>query len=122
MNFGKIFILTMVMVFLTKPFVPIFFYVANVDYIKEYFCINKDKPMLHCGGTCFLAKKIAEAKKKEQSDRQVVDTTMLQVDWIYSFQLQFNGPIVAQLTETDYISTPYHNIYLANPFRPPKTA
>lgn len=122
MNLGRIFILTMTVVFLMKPFVPMFFYLANVDYIKEYFCVNKDKPMLHCDGTCFLAKKMAEAKKKEQSDRLPVDQAMVQIDWIQTVKLNFLNPVVQACTRIAYIPVYYHKIYLGNPFRPPQAA
>lgn len=120
MNLGRIFIMTMTMVFLMKPFVPTLFYLANVDYIKEYFCVNKDKPMLHCDGTCFLAKKIAESKKKEQSDRLPVDNAMVQVDWIKEIQHCFLSPIIQKFSKVAYIPVYYHKIYLGNPFRPPQ--
>jgi hypothetical protein len=105
-----------------KPFVPTLFYLANVDYIKEYFCVNKDKPMLHCDGTCFLAKKIAESKKKEQSNRLPVDNVMVQVDWITGIQHCFLSPIIQKSTKVAYIPVYYHKIYLRNPFRPPQFA
>lgn len=38
----------------------------NRPYIAEYFCVNKDKPLLHCDGKCYLAKKLKEAEEKEK--------------------------------------------------------
>jgi len=122
MKFGRIFMMTMAMVVLMKPFVPIFFYLANVEYITAYFCENKDKPMLHCNGTCYLAKKIAESKKKEQSNRPVdnTDHSMVQVDWMPNFKLRFFSPTVQQSIIADYTSSAYHKIHLGSPFRPPQ--
>lgn len=43
----------------------------NQTYIAEYFCVNKDKPMLHCDGKCYLARKLKEAEEKEKkSDKE----------------------------------------------------
>lgn len=47
----------------------------NQDYIAKNLCVNRDKPMMHCNGKCFLAKKLKEdgksqspASKSEKSD------------------------------------------------------
>lgn len=42
----------------------------NQPYITEYFCINKDKPMLHCDGKCYLARKLKEAEEKEKKSEK----------------------------------------------------
>src|SRR5690606_923264 len=42
----------------------------NQQYIIEYFCVNKDKPMLHCDGKCYLAKKLKEAEEKEKKSEK----------------------------------------------------
>jgi hypothetical protein len=43
----------------------------NRPYIAEYFCVNKDKPLLHCDGKCYLARKLKEAEEKEkQSEKE----------------------------------------------------
>jgi hypothetical protein len=36
------------------------------DYIVANLCENRNRPMLNCNGKCYLAKKIAEAKKQEE--------------------------------------------------------
>jgi len=35
------------------------------DYIIANLCVNRDKPMMHCDGKCYLAKRIADAKEKD---------------------------------------------------------
>ena len=35
------------------------FYV-NQSYIAKNFCVNKDKPMMHCNGKCYLSKKLKQ--------------------------------------------------------------
>ncbi|MFN8355188.1 MAG: hypothetical protein U0Y10_12110 [Spirosomataceae bacterium] len=41
-------------------------YQLRKDYIKNYLCVNRDKPQLHCDGKCYLAKRIAAAQEQEQ--------------------------------------------------------
>ena len=40
------------------------------DYIVANLCENRDRPMLNCNGKCYLAKKIAEAKKQEEKQAE----------------------------------------------------
>jgi hypothetical protein len=39
----------------------------NQSYIAETLCVNRDKPMMHCNGKCYLSKKITDQQKKEHS-------------------------------------------------------
>lgn len=34
------------------------YYGLNINYIIEKYCVNKDKPELHCNGKCHLAKQL----------------------------------------------------------------
>jgi hypothetical protein len=43
-----------------RPTFPLFNYVINYDYIAEVLCINKEKEILQCNGTCQLTKEILE--------------------------------------------------------------
>jgi len=45
---------------LTKPLWPVMDYVVNYDYIVNVLCENKDKPEMHCNGTCHLTKELAK--------------------------------------------------------------
>ena len=40
------------------------------DYIIVNLCENRDRPQLNCNGKCYLAKKIAEAKKQEEKQAE----------------------------------------------------
>ena len=39
----------------------------NRQYISENFCENKDKPVMHCEGRCFLNKELQKQNSKEKS-------------------------------------------------------
>jgi hypothetical protein len=41
-------------------------YWVNKSYISNTLCENRDKPMLHCNGKCYLARQLKEQAKKEQ--------------------------------------------------------
>jgi hypothetical protein len=42
------------------------YYQVNKSYIAKELCINKNRPMLHCDGKCFLAKKLKAEEKKNK--------------------------------------------------------
>lgn len=53
---------------MVRPVMPVFEYLVKKDYIAEFLCINKDKPMLNCDGQCFLSEMIkAEQEEKKQN-------------------------------------------------------
>jgi len=39
----------------------------NQSYIAAKLCENRDKPMMHCKGKCYLKKKLKQAEEKEKS-------------------------------------------------------
>jgi hypothetical protein len=42
-------------------------YELNKEYITKHFCVNRNKPMMHCNGKCHLNKELKSEQKKEQS-------------------------------------------------------
>lgn len=40
-------------------------YQVHKERITELFCVNKDKPALHCNGKCHLAKQLRKASDSE---------------------------------------------------------
>lgn len=60
-------ILTVALVMLVKPLLPVAEYIMNYDYIVNVLCENKDRPQMHCDGKCYLAEQLA--KESEKSDK-----------------------------------------------------
>lgn len=52
---------------------PIIFfsYEFNKAYIIENYCINKNRPQLHCDGKCYLAQKLKTAQEKEENQSKM---------------------------------------------------
>lgn len=38
----------------------------NKKEITEKYCINKDKPQMHCCGKCYLKKKLAQQEEEQK--------------------------------------------------------
>ena len=53
-----------------KPVFPVLEYVVDYKYISEVLCINKDKPMMHCNGKCYLMKSLADTAKQETDQKK----------------------------------------------------
>ena len=51
---------------LLKPVMPVIEYVFNYEYITAELCENKDKPLMHCNGKCYLMKELAKAAENEK--------------------------------------------------------
>ncbi len=40
---------------------------GNRDYITKAYCINRNKPSLHCDGKCFLMQKLQQRRNSEEN-------------------------------------------------------
>jgi hypothetical protein len=50
------------------------YYQLNKDYIARVLCVNRDRPMMHCNGHCYLHKQLKENRQRENkgaADMQV---------------------------------------------------
>ena len=53
------------MVTLSKSLILVH-YEINKDEITAKYCVNKDKPTMHCCGKCLLKKKLAEQEEQQK--------------------------------------------------------
>ncbi|SEW43756.1 hypothetical protein SAMN04488122_3257 [Chitinophaga arvensicola] len=53
---------------LSGRYVVLLDYYLNQDYIVRNFCVNRDKPAMHCNGKCHLRKQLREEERKEQEN------------------------------------------------------
>lgn len=65
----------------------------NQQYIAEYFCVNKDKPMLHCDGKCYLARKLKEAEEKEKKSEKESLKVSYQPAFITTEKTTWTAPV-----------------------------
>lgn len=43
-------------------------YLLNTELITKVFCVNKDKPQLHCNGQCHLAKQLKKDEEQKSAN------------------------------------------------------
>ncbi|MDR0803072.1 MAG: hypothetical protein LBE77_11060 [Fluviicola sp.] len=48
----------------------IWFYNNQVELAAKY-CVNKNKPMLHCNGKCYLARQLKKLEQEEKKNQPV---------------------------------------------------
>ena len=57
-----------VLLFLKVLVSPILFldYELRKDYIIQNYCVNKERPELHCDGKCYLSQRIQQAQAQDE--------------------------------------------------------
>ena len=89
-----------------KPVMPVFNYIVNHDYIAEYLCINKDKPMLHCDGKCYLMQKLQQENDEKKQNLPAINLKDYPIGFVQIASYQFTN---IQLTLKKDFS--YLNLY-----------
>ncbi|WP_338394913.1 hypothetical protein [Fulvitalea axinellae] len=51
-----------------RPLAPYIEFELRKDYIREFLCINKEKPITICGGQCYLGKQIERQSESETAE------------------------------------------------------
>jgi hypothetical protein len=124
-------IVLMLLIFIQISIKPItyFNWKINQELITQKYCVNKDKPMLHCDGKCYLMKKMNQLDLEEKQERQKfpypsqklkqVETPFLAVENNFAF---FDNEF--ESAETAYpfssISDLYNFDFYKNCFQPPR--
>lgn len=47
-------------------------YLLNTQYITQTYCINKNKPQLHCNGKCHLKSQLSKTSNDEKSATPII--------------------------------------------------
>lgn len=121
-------VLVVLLVAVKSMIAPILFvqYEFTKDFIIENYCINKDKPELHCDGKCYLAKQLKAAKER---DGKAAQSEFL--SYLFSFQIVFNNIelnvqdsaelLFSKLGEEPIFKNPFHsNTTFIEVFHPPQ--
>ena len=59
------------------------YYAINKETIAKTLCVNKNKPLLHCNGKCYLSKQLKKAEENEKKQSQ----SLREKDEVISFEL-----------------------------------
>lgn len=63
--FAAIFLFTVIVIQTFSSYMMEADFYFNQDFIAKNLCVNRDKPMMHCNGKCYLSKKLKEEGKTQ---------------------------------------------------------
>lgn len=95
------------------------FYHFYKEYVIEEYCENKDKPVLHCDGTCFLKKGLEKdndnAKRSSETNKQIEIPAFIISSYL-------KEPIICSCVSKTFaeINNNYLFLYSSSPFQPPR--
>ncbi|MFV0606670.1 MAG: hypothetical protein ACK5NK_12590 [Niabella sp.] len=114
-----LFLLCFLLMAFSKGLLLLNFY-ANQEAIIAKYCVNKNKPKLHCDGKCYLAKQIKEQEKRE-AGAAIMELAKIEVVSTMSFHTNIIPPAAKELSiENQLYITPYPpNPLTASVFKPP---
>ena len=96
-------IMTLIFLFVvSQQAVVVMHFKLNQKAITEQFCINKNKPELHCNGKCYLNKELQET---ENTDSEKILNTK-------NFDLVFYSNIAYEIETPNVIKTKVKLIYI----------
>ena len=115
--FGSIFILLMIFALGAKTVTLIHYFYKKQQITAEY-CINKDKPELHCEGSCYLSKQL---EKADQSSTPILDYNKDISPFIHNLELVVSIPYYENITSyaIPLSKSLYTNPYLETLLQPP---
>ena len=80
----------------SKQLIMADYYLNRASYAKD--CINKARPQMHCNGHCQVMKKMQEEEKKDQDNKERIESLKNQVISSRSF-----FPALSQINFTENI-------------------
>ncbi|MBL0257152.1 MAG: hypothetical protein IPQ03_06330 [Bacteroidetes bacterium] len=93
-------------------------YIFDQERISETVCINKDKPSLHCHGSCFLKN---ELNKEDQRENQHGNLLKEKFDHFYNDPTRFKVlTAVYSITNSPDLKPEFADGHPGNVFQPPK--
>jgi hypothetical protein len=98
----------------------VWFY-ANRAAIAKQYCINKKRPMLHCDGKCYLARKIQAAEDEQNREANTTRNVWVEAVPFILSEISLEVPSVLSFEKQHhpFVMKPYGCAYLQSVFRPP---
>lgn len=101
-----------------RPVLPVFEYVVNQDYIAEYLCVNKDKPMLNCNGKCYLSKMLQEEQDEKKQNLPSINMKEYPIGFVDILFCDFTPQTLENDQLPEFTSSKPRQ-FTASVFRPP---
>ncbi|GAB3502962.1 hypothetical protein [Emticicia fontis] len=112
------------LLFMRVMLAPIIFfsYEFNKTYIIENYCINKNRPQLHCDGKCYLAQQLQAAQEKEENQSKIVVYKLWLEIFYQASDITDKQPIKLTIHQSqNYLyQNNYHHSRIFSLFKPPQ--
>ncbi len=101
-------------------------YELRKEFIIDNFCVNKDRPELHCDGKCYLATRLAAVQEQEeqQAQRAFMFKLLENITDCHTFFASFPAPEYISDEQVApsfiYVSPFFHKAALSGVFHPPQ--
>ena len=101
-------------------------YELRKEFIIDNFCVNRNRPELHCDGKCYLATRLAAVQRQEQqqAERNFMFKLLENITDCQTFFATFSTPDYAadalRVPSFRYVSPFFHNAALSGVFHPPQ--
>ncbi len=101
----------------------VWFY-ANRAAIAKQYCVNKKRPMLHCDGKCYLARKIQAAEDAQNREANTTRNVWVETVPYILHEMNLEVPVVLSLEKLHqpFVMQSYGYTHLASVFHPPAGA
>ena len=95
----------------------------NQGFIAEVLCINKEKPITMCNGTCYLSEQLKKAE--EQEEKQAPSSKKERLEVVYFLLKSPFDFLSLAIDRTDksnltYVDEIYTSSFIMDIFHPPK--
>ena len=100
-------------------------YELRKDYIIKNYCVNKNRPEMHCDGKCYLAKQLhkvaedkatKEAERQEQSFKKLLEETFNHENFVFS---QTFESVILTIQNNFSYKTSHYFMLITSLFHPP---
>lgn len=101
-------------------------YELRKEFIIDNFCVNRNRPELHCDGKCYLATRLAAAQEQEQqqAERSFMFKLLENITDCQTSFASFSAPnyVVNEsgVPAFRYVSPFFHKAALSGIFHPPQ--
>ncbi|MCG2462557.1 hypothetical protein K8352_17480 [Flavobacteriaceae bacterium F89] len=120
----KISVILILLSFSASPvyqFGYIAYYELNIDYIIQTYCVNQDRPEMHCDGKCYLMDQLTIGSNKKDSAKsiQLIEVFYPVYFQRYGYNYTFQKPLVKESSKWSVSKNPQSR-FLNVPVPPPK--
>lgn len=104
---------------MARPVVPLLEYIIYEDYIAEFLCINKDKVGMQCNGKCYLIQQLQQQKENKKQNLPRIAMEEYPIGFVNIPFLEPRSCYITTKERTIAYQNEYSYLYSRRIFHPP---